>query len=45
MEGLVTVRVLDEGVEADKVVLGVAVHLVGQGTLLSGAVRLRPPVL
>ena len=39
-----TVGVLDEGVEEDEVVLGVLVDLVSQGTFLSGAVGLRPPV-
>ena len=43
-EGHLTVGVLDEGVEADEVVLGVAENLVGQGTILSGAVGLRLPV-
>ena len=39
-----TVGVLDEGVEEDEVVLGVLVDLVSQGTALSRAVCLRPPV-
>ena len=42
-DGKVTVGVLDEGVEEDEVVLGVAVDLVGQGTILTGAVGLHPP--
>ena len=44
LEGNVTVGVLDEGVEADEVVLGVLVDLVSQETVLSGAVCLQPPV-